>query len=130
MVMHRALFTWFILLLFFILLCLRLDGRMHWNWFLIFLPMWLYDLILLLIAIFNLAISCKQDSVKDVIKNEHNLLLLVVVLKVAAQIMICFKLECKWLELPLYQVLIPFWLLLPILIVDVSVKLYKSSYTF
>lgn len=128
--MHRALFTWFILLLFLILLCLRLDGRMHWNWFLIFLPMWLYDVILSIIALFNLIINCKQDSAKELLKNEHNLLLLVVVLKVAAQIMICLKLEYKSLEMSLYHVLIPFWLLLPILIVDVSIKLYKSSYTF
>lgn len=128
--MHRALFTWFILLLFFILLCLRLDGRMHWNWFLIFLPMWLYDVILSIIALFNLLINCKQESAKDLFKNEHNLLLLVVVLKVAAQIMICLKLEYKSLHLSLCHVLIPFWILLPILIVDVSIKLYKSSYTF
>lgn len=130
MVMHRALFTWFILLLFFILLCLRLDGRMHWNWFLIFLPMWLYDVILLIIALFNLSINCKQESAKERLKNEHNLLLLVVLLKVAAQIMICLKLEYKSLHLSLQHVLIPFWLLLPILIVSVSIKLYESSYTF
>lgn len=130
MVMHRALFTWFILLLFFILLCLRLDGRMHWNWFLIFLPMWLYDVILSIIVLFNLAIYCKQESTKELIRNEHNLLLLMVILKVAAQIMICLKLEYKSLHLTLYHVLIPLWLLLPILIVDVSFKLYKSSYTF
>lgn len=128
--MHRALFTWFILLLFFILLCLRLDGRMHWNWFLIFLPMWLYDVILSIIALFNLVINFKQESAKESIKNEHNLLLLVVMLKVAAQITICLKLEYKSLQLPLSHVLIPFWILLPILIIDVSIKLYKSSYTF
>lgn len=128
--MHRALFTWFILLLFFILLCLRLDGRMHWNWFLILLPMWLYDVILTIIALFNLAMICKQDSFKELLKNEHNMLLLVVMLKVAAQIMICLKLESRSLQISLYHVMIPFWLLLPILIVDVSVKLYKSTYTF
>lgn len=128
--MHRALFTWFILLLFFILLCLRVDGRMHWNWFLIFLPMWLYDVILSIIALFNLVINCKQESAKDRIKNEHNLLLLVVVLKVAAQIMICLKLEYRALHLSLYYVLIPFWLLLSILICNVSIRLYESSYTF
>lgn len=130
MVMHRALFTWFILLLFFILLCLRLDGRMHWNWFLIFLPMWLYDVILSIIALFNLVMHCKQDSIKHLIKSEHNVLLLVVVLKVAAQIMICLKLEYKWLQLSLYHVLIPLWLMLPILIVDASMKLFKSAYTY
>lgn len=127
--MHRALFTWFILLLFFILLCLRLDGRINWNWFLIFLPMWLYDLVLSFDAGFNIIMHCKHQGIKELVKNKHNLLILIIILKIAAQIMICLKFEYKSLSIMLYHVLIPFWLLLPTLIIYVSFKLYWSSYT-
>lgn len=130
MVMHRALFTWFILLMFFILLCLRLETRIHWNWFLIFLPMWVYDLILLIDALFNISLRCKQDTIKNLFKNKNILLIAVVFLKIATQITLCLKLEYKHLNLQLYHVLLPFWVLIPILIVDVSVTLFKSSYTY
>lgn len=128
--MHRALFTWFILLMFFILLCLRLEARIHWNWFLIFLPMWIYDLILLIDALFNISLRCKHDTIKNLFKNKNILLIAVVFLKIATQITLCLKLEYKHLNLQLYHVLLPFWILIPILIVDVSVTLFKSSYSY
>ncbi|XP_071055303.1 transmembrane protein 60 [Onthophagus taurus] len=128
MVMHRAIVTWFILLVFFILLCLQLETRIHWNWFLIFLPLWVYDVILLIDALFNIIIHCKDDMLWSIIKNKNNLLVMVILLKIAAQVMICLKLEYnKTLELELYQVLAPLWVLLPILIVDVTIKLFKVS---
>lgn len=126
--MHRALFTWFILLMFFILLCLELDGRIQWNWFLIFLPMWVYDVILLINGLFDIIIHCKNDNLKHVIKNKSNVLLLAITLKITAQIMICLKLEYKSLNVSMCHVLIPFWILLPMLIVDISLTLFKPSY--
>lgn len=45
---HRKLFTWFLLLLFLILAGLRLDGRTHWNWLVVMVPVWLFDVLLLL----------------------------------------------------------------------------------
>lgn len=127
MVMHRALFTWFILLLFFILLCLRLDERIRWNWFLIFLPMWLFDVVLTINALFNIVMHCKHDNFSDLPKVKNSVVLLVIILKIVSQIMICLKLEYK-LNLTLYHVLIPFWLLLPVVIIDISLTLFKRSY--
>lgn len=124
--MHRALFTWFILLVFFILLCLRLESRTHWNWFLIFLPMWFYDLILLIDAFFHIVMHCKREHIRTTVRNKNNLLILVILLKVAAQIILCLKLEYTLLGLELYHVLIPLWILLPILIFDVTFHLYKD----
>lgn len=127
--MHRALFTWFILLVFSILLCLRLESRARWNWFLIFVPMWIYDLILLIDALFNIFIFCRRDNGGNLFKNKNILLVAVVFLKIAGQILVCLKLEYN-LILQIYHVLIPFWLLLSILIVDVSMTLFsnKDSY--
>ncbi|RXN16653.1 transmembrane 60-like protein [Labeo rohita] len=36
-----------------------LDGKIVWNWFLIFLPVWTFDLILLLMLIVKMAGRCK-----------------------------------------------------------------------
>lgn len=59
-VLHRALFTWFNILIFLILLVLRLDQRIQWNWFIVFIPMWLYDNNLLIYIVFNMISHCKN----------------------------------------------------------------------
>lgn len=127
MVIHRALFTWFILLVFFILLCLRLEGRIHWNWFLIFLPMWIYDVILTIEALFQISIRCKHEHFKSGIKNKNTLLVVLVLLKITAQIVLCLKMQYQHLQIPLYHVLLPIWILVPLLIIDLTVKLVKNS---
>lgn len=128
--MHRALFTWFILLVFFILLCLRLESRTYWNWFLIFLPLWFYDLILLIDAFFNIVIHCKHETLRAILKNKNNLLIIVMLLKIATQIILCLKLEYPFLNLQIYHVLLPLWILLPLLIIGVSVSLFKNVNTY
>lgn len=124
--MHRALFTWFILLVFAILLCLRLESRTHWNWCLIFVPMWIYDLILLIDALFNISILCRRDNWGTLFKNKNILLMIVVVFKIAGQILVCLKLEYSYSVLKTYYLLLPFWLLLSVLFVDVSLTLFKN----
>ena len=125
--MKKALITWFLLLFFFIFLCLRLESRTHWNWFVVLIPLWIYDFALLADALFHIIIHCKDETLETIITNKNNLLVLVILLKIAMQIMFCLKLEYQHLNLEVYQVLIPFWVLLPILIVDISVKLFKSN---
>lgn len=50
---YRALLTWFILLAFLILIVLRLDDKLAWNWFIVLIPMWLLDMtIVIYIAVF------------------------------------------------------------------------------
>lgn len=130
MVMHRALFTWFALLVFFILLCLRLESRTQCNWFLIFVPMWIYDTILLIDSLFNIFIVCKHTNFRNLFKNKNNLLIVVVILKIAVQIALCLKLEYKSLNLQIYHVFLPLWILLPIVILDVSITLFKSMNSY
>ncbi|XP_017773460.1 PREDICTED: transmembrane protein 60-like [Nicrophorus vespilloides] len=127
MVMHRALFTWFLLLIFFVFLCVRLEARIHWNWFLIFIPMWVFDVIVFVDALVNIVIHCKHKVLKNVLMNKNNYILIVVLLKIATQILICLKLEYRALNLEIYHVFIPFWILLPLVIIDVSISLFKSA---
>lgn len=127
-VMHRALFTWFIFLVFMVLLCLRLESRTHWNWFIIFLPMWVYDSILLIYVLFHLISHCKH-GVEHIRSSLHKNILYVcaIVLKMAAQIVICLKLEYQSLNISIYHMLTPIWLLLPVIVTDVFVMLLKYS---
>lgn len=126
--MHRALTTWFIFLVFCILLCLRLESRTHWNWFIIFLPMWVYDSIILIYVLFHLISHCRH-GVEHIRSSLHRNIVYVcaIILKMFGQIIICLKFEYPSLNIPLTHMLIPIWLLLPILITDVFFTLMKSN---
>ena len=113
--LHRALFTWFICLMFLILLALRLDKRVRWSWFIVFIPLWLYDVILLVYHIFSL-ISQMRSSRRD--RYQYNvvrkvwIILLIVFPLIAAQIMLCIKLDDNGIEIQLVYLMIPVWIIL------------------
>lgn len=50
-----------------------------------------------------------------------------VLLKIAAQIMICLRIEYPQLELSIYVTMIPIWILLPSTIIYVFVDLVKRK---
>lgn len=127
-ILHRALFTWFIFLVFLILLCLRLESRTHWNWFIVFIPMWVYDSILLIYVLFHMISHCRNgiERFRGTI-NKHVWYIAAIGLKMAAQIIICIKLEYTKGNLPIYVVMTPIWMLLPVLSVEVFMHLIKHS---
>ncbi|CAG12145.1 unnamed protein product, partial [Tetraodon nigroviridis] len=53
-----VLLTWVFALVFLITLVLKLDGKVQWNWFLIFLPVWVFDGILVLMLAVKMAGRC------------------------------------------------------------------------
>lgn len=120
---HRALFTWLITLIFLILLCLGLETtKAHWNWFIIFTPLWIYDSILLIYIIIKIIRHWRNFTrFKELLILYHGYVF-AVLLKVAAQILICLKLEVKDLNISIYVVMIPIWILLSTTIVYVSVS--------
>ena len=124
-VLHRALFTWFNLLIFLILLVIRLDQRIQWNWFIVFIPMWLYDQILLIYIVFNMVSHFKNGLVVNLRREAWYMT--AVFMKLTAQILICLKLEASHWFLPAKIVLAPFWVLLPALAVDVFVHLLQHD---
>lgn len=67
---QRALFTWFILVFFLILLCLRLEQRIQWSYFLIFIPFWIYDLILIIWIVLELIKRHQHHRVVDSFKKQ------------------------------------------------------------
>jgi len=141
-VQHRALWTWFIILIFLILLVLRLDEQTGWPWFIVFIPMWLYDSILFLYLIFNMIIHCKNGHDATPMRVSDLLVRKIwyicgVLMKLAFQIMLCLKLESTEgddFDIPTYYLMLPLWIWLPVTIIDMLVILctrkYQDYHTF
>jgi len=125
-VLHRALFTWFITLIFLILVVLRLDQRVRWSWFIVFVPMWLYDCILLMYLIFLMGSHRRTSNdrwQRGAVR--HMFCLAALILKVSAEILLCLRLEGSGLKL--YYMMIPVWIGLPILTLDVFLSLFDRD---
>lgn len=127
-VLHRALFTWFICLMFLILLVLRLDERVRWSWFIVLIPLWLYDSILLIYLVFSIISNCRNHHDRFLPTMRRKIwYILAIVLKLAAQVMLCIRLEDNGVKLSLLYVMIPVWIILPIATADVFISLFDSS---
>ncbi|XP_059607919.1 transmembrane protein 60 [Phlebotomus argentipes] len=124
---HRALFTWFIVLVFLILLCLRLETRTHWNWFVVFIPLWIFDAILLIYVLIKIVTKWRNLTRLKELLMQYQSYICTVLLKIAIQIMICLKLEYPSLELSIFTVMIPIWILLPATIAYVFMHMVRAK---
>lgn len=122
---QRALFTWFITVVFLIMLCLRLEHRIMWSYFLIFIPWWTYDTILFIWIFIELYKRHKHHRVIDSFK-KYQYYIYGVLLKIASQIMICLKLEYDFFKL--YIMMIPIWLLIITLIIYIGLNLLPKQH--
>lgn len=130
-VLHRALFTWFTLLVFLILLVLRVDNRTQWNWFVVFIPVWIFNSILLIYSAFDTVSLCKSRSVHRHVDMYLNMYLVsAIILKMAFEIMLCLKLESPSLNISIAYVLSPLWVILPILAFDVFMTLINNDFMY
>ncbi len=131
---HRSLFTWFVFLIFFTLIILRFDRRILWNWFLIFIPMWIYDFISVLYLIFHLLSHFRNGFCHDelTVMFWKTWLLLCVFLKILFQILLCIYItENRPYWLHLHYVMIPAWILMGAFSLNLIAKIrnfyYKSK---
>lgn len=126
--LHRALFTWFLFLVFLILLVLRLDVRTQWNWFIVFAPLWAYLILLFFYLTIKLVQTCKYSSIA------HNSLLIYnkvcnlacVFMLLISLFVFCAKLENLIEEVHFVFVFLPLWLCLPPTVIYVLVGLLKG----
>ena len=109
--------------MFLILLVLRLDNKSSWNWFIIFIPLWFFDIIVVVYVLFNVITHCKNRYDRNDLSMDRKFWYLAMVsLKIVFQILICRKLQYAH-TMPLYQVMIPILILLTALVGDVFVGL-------
>lgn len=126
-VVHRALFTWFILLVFLILLVLRLEKRITWSWFMIFYPLMCYDLLLIFCLGFNMMSQCQNGFSRFSNSIQKKICyMLAIMLKLSSQILCCLRLE-HHLELSMFYVFLPLWLIIPIILVNVIINVIRPG---
>jgi len=121
----RALCAWFFLVLFLVLLVLRLDEKVLWSWFIVFIPMWLLDMIMIIyISIFILRHCATgiDPSGRSMLRKSY--CIVCVLFKTAVQILICVRVEYASKMAAAFAVL-PVWLLLVVLTIDVSVSIIR-----
>ncbi|KAF0295405.1 Transmembrane protein 60 [Amphibalanus amphitrite] len=111
-VLHRALVTWFLSLVFLILLVLRLDGRTQWNWFIVFIPLWLLDSLLLLYSLAVLVSPCRSGVDRWRRLSGTVCSATAVLLKLCFQICLCLHLQYPSAGLRLHAALAPLLALL------------------
>lgn len=111
---QRVLLSWIFTLIFLIMLVLKLDSKINWNWFLIFLPVWTFDTILILMLIVKMVGRCKPDF--DPRDGEHSLkrrlwYMTALLLKLAFCLTLCSRLE-RLIDMRASVVCVPLWVLL------------------
>lgn len=111
---QRVLLSWIFAVIFLIMLVLKLDSKVQWNWFLIFLPVWTFDTILILMLAVRMAGRCKSDIVPR--EGEQSLkrrlwYLAALMLKLAFCLVLCSHLE-KLTDMRVSVVCVPLWVLL------------------
>lgn len=111
---QRVLLTWIFSLIFLIMLVLKLDGKISWNWYLVFLPVWTFDTILLLMLIVKMAGRCKPGfdprNAADNLK-KRVWYLVAILLKLAFSLLLCARLETLT-DMNVSYICIPLWALL------------------
>lgn len=122
---YRALLTWFLLLAFLILLVLRLDEKVQWNWFIIFIPLWVLDVaIVIYIVFFTIKhFTSGVNNTCDAVMRKF-WFLGCVMLKILFEILICLRLEYLR-TMGSYYVMMPAWLLLVLILLDLSRNILK-----
>lgn len=116
----RCLVTWLSLMLFMIFVLLKLDKLITWNWFLIFIPMWIYDLIVILY--WGLKIGLRHRNTDSRERNSAQNIWRIVsgCLKLFFELLLCIYLQYDY-NLKLFYVFIPFWSLLLGLVVEAGI---------
>ncbi|KHJ46171.1 hypothetical protein D918_03835 [Trichuris suis] len=124
---HRAVFAWACLLTLVVLVVVRLDHRISWHWSVIFVPMWLLDLVSLLYCTVRCArlVRLRQTFAAgrtavlnaNTIKIRQTVLqLFIVCCKIAFQSLLCIGLEQRshvghgGATVRPWHIMLPFWL--------------------
>lgn len=111
-VLHRALLTWFLVAVFLILLTLRLDDKTDWDWFIIFVPLWIFDFKLLIFILFRIITHCRNGHDRSfVTMHKKCWYFFCVLLKIAFEVLLAVRLQ-YYHNISWYFVMIPLWILL------------------
>ena len=124
---QRVLGVWCVLLLFMIFLVVRIENEAGWNWFLVFIPLFVFDALALCFIITKLIQHRKNGFDASEISYGRKLWCLAMFsLKLAFLILLGCRLQ-DIITISYYQVFIPLWLLLLGLACDVSAWVWITA---
>uniref|UniRef100_A0A914UVG2 Transmembrane protein 60 n=1 Tax=Plectus sambesii TaxID=2011161 RepID=A0A914UVG2_9BILA len=131
-VSHRALLVWLLTLIFLILLAIHLDGGLEREWWALFSPLWLFDVVSLGLIVGRLyrhyrvgrlsgsAIAIGVDDLNFSPRQAY-LAISMVMLKTTFQALLCLRMSGGGLAL--VWTMVPAWILLLGLLVDLTRRL-------
>lgn len=125
---QRVLLSYVFTLVFLIMVVLKLDGKVQWNWFLIFLPVWVVDGILILILAVKMAGRCKpgydpRHGSPDL--RLRSWYLAAMLLELGFCLTLCAKLE-RLADVKLSVVCVPLWAMLLGALVELGVNIFPD----
>ncbi|XP_028305237.1 transmembrane protein 60-like [Gouania willdenowi] len=125
---QRVLLSYVFTLIFLIMVVLKLDGKVQWNWFLIFLPVWIVDAILILMLVIKMAGRCKpgydpRNGSPDL--RLRSWYLTATLLGLGFCLTLCAKLE-KLAELKLSIVCIPLWAMMVGALLELGMNIFPE----
>lgn len=124
---QRALFTWFVVLVFCIFLCLRLEVHTQWNYFIVFIPLWVFDAILLIHVIIKIITKWRNLTRLKEILIFYQWYIAAVLLKILTQVMICLKIEYPQFQISIYLTTAPVLILFPSMLIYVFANFIKNK---
>lgn len=111
-VLHRALLTWFLVAMFLILLSLRLDDRIELHWFIIFVPLWIFDFKLLIYITFRIITHFRNGHDPSFVPMHKKCWYSTCVFfKIAFEVLLSVRLQ-YYTDISMFSVMIPLWILL------------------
>jgi len=116
------------MVIFLVLLTIQLQTKQKQSWYLIFMPIWLDDALTALFIICSCvhSNSCQAMTEMPVFCGSRRCIIFVICLmKIIAQLTLCYKLENQNLQLPMCYVFMPIWTLIVYLIIIVIPPLVR-----
>lgn len=125
----RVLSSWIFCLVFLVFLLLKIDDKITWNWFIVLIPMWIYDVITLIYSAVGLAVGSgrfESRTTRTVGKGRHIWNITASILKSLFQALLCTYMEYDAGLKPSF-ILITLWLLLIGTIVNLSIWIFMEN---
>ncbi|XP_077567320.1 transmembrane protein 60-like [Stigmatopora nigra] len=131
---QRVFLSWIFSLIFLIMLVLKLEGMVHWNWFVIFLPVWTMDAALVLLLLVKLAARCRAEAEAGGRRGpaaaaavaRRLSCLAAVALKATFCLCLCSRLE-ELMDAWLSVVCVPLWVLLGGSLLELGRRVFRSD---
>ena len=111
------------MILFFSFLTVRVDQTVKWNWFIVFIPLYLLQLSFIIDSIILIANNIIKSKPEQSIK--ISIFLASIILFFIFEVLLCLKLEYYRVEIKLSFVCMPLWLVLTAASVYIFKKLIK-----